>query len=795
MKDILQAIQEGIFLLDGGMGTQLQARGLTAGELPERWNVTHADEVVSIHRAYLQAGAHAITTNTFGANPLKYSQAQLEEVVCAALDCAERAVSAEGRGYILFDIGPSGRLLQPYGDLPFEEAVEAFAQVVRLVKDRAHAFLIETMGDSYETKAAVLAVKENSNLPVFVTNAYGNDGKLLTGADIPAMVALLEGLRVDALGINCSLGSKQMATLLPKLYEYSSLPILVQPNAGLPREEKGKTVYGEDEEEFSENILSCVKSGARMVGGCCGTTPDYIRRVAEKLQNIPPLPVQKREKTLISSYTHAVEIGKKSVLIGERINPTGKKRLKQALSEGDTEYVLGEAIGQAEQGAQVLDVNVGVPGLDEAKVLAQTVCAVQTVVDLPLQLDSSSPAALERAMRLYNGKPMVNSVNGKEESLNAVLPLVKKYGGVLVALTLDDGGIPATAEGRYQIAERILRRAEEYGIEKKDLIFDPLAMAVSADQAAPQVTLEALSLIQERLCANTVLGVSNVSFGLPNREIITATFYALALSRGLSAAILNPFSVEMKKAYYSYLALNGRDENCAEYIAFAPTVSLGGAVKEGVKTEGVESLRAAIVQGRRELAGELTEALLQTLSPVELIDGEIVPALDEVGKRFEEKTLYLPQLLMSAEAAKEAFARVKNRLARTGEQAQKRCAVVLATVKGDIHDIGKNIVRALLENYAFHVVDLGKDVPPELVVEEVIALHAPVVGLSALMTTTVPEMERTIALLKERAPWCKVIVGGAVLTEDYAQKIGADGYGKDAMATVRFCEAVDGGLQ
>ncbi len=792
MKDILQTIQRGILVTDGGMGTLLQAKGLQAGELPERWNVTKADEIVAVHRAYLQAGANAITTNTFGANGLKYSKEELKEVVLAALTCAERAREEEGKGYILFDIGPCGRLLKPYGDLDFEDAVELFAQVVRLIDGRADAILIETMNDSYETKAAVLAAKENSNLPVFVTNVYGNDGKLMTGADVPAMVALLEGLRVDAIGMNCSLGSAQMASLVPTFYEYSSLPIIVQPNAGLPREENGITFFDETEEVFSNNVEKCVHAGARIVGGCCGTTPAYIARLVERLRGISPLPITEKERSLVSSYTHAVEVGNQPVLIGERINPTGKKRLKQALVDGDIEYVLGEALSQAEKGVSVLDVNVGVPGLDEPKVLTETVIAVQGVTDLPLQLDSSSAEALERAMRRYNGKPMVNSVNGKKESMDAVFPLVKKYGGLVVALTLDEGGIPATAEGRYAIAERILACAKEYGISQKDFIFDPLAMAVSADMGAPNATLGAISLIKERLNGRTVLGVSNVSFGLPNREMITATFFALALGRGLSAAIMNPFSVEMQKAYYSFLALTGQDNNCEKYIAFAPSVTLGTSVAP-VKTEEVDKtdgLRSAIINGRKERAGECAQALLQERSPVELIDGEIVPALDEVGKRFEEKTLYLPQLLMSAEAAKEAFSRIKEHFAKQGKEEAKKCTVVLATVKGDIHDIGKNIVKALLENYAFRVVDLGKDVAPEEVVAATVKEHAPVVGLSALMTTTVPAMQETIALLRARAPWCKIIVGGAVITEDYAQKIGADAYGKDAMATVRYCESI-----
>lgn len=788
-ENILSKIDRGAFLLDGGMGTMLQSHGLPAGELPERWNLSHADEVTQIHLAYLLAGAEAVTTNTFGANALKYSEEELVRVIDGAFLCAERAVREAGKGYILFDIGPCGRLLKPYGDLGFEETVELFAKTVRLIGSRADAVLIETMNDSYETKAAVLAVKENCDLPVFVTNVYGKDGKLMTGADIPAMVALLEGLRVDALGMNCSLGSARMAELLPKMYEYASVPVIVRPNAGLPREENGNTVYDETEEVFSDNLIRCIRTGARIVGGCCGTTPEYIRMAAEKSKGISPLPVCGRERSLASSYTHAAELGERPLLIGERINPTGKKRLRQALTEGDTEYILGEAIAQAEHGAHLLDVNVGVPGLDESSVLTQTVCALQTVTDLPLQLDSSSPEALERAMRLYNGKPMINSVNGKRESMNAVFPLVRKYGGLLVALTLDENGIPPTAEGRLKIAEKILKEAKKYAIEKKDILFDPLAMAVSADTNAPRVTLNALKLLREKLRVNTVLGVSNVSFGLPDRETVTAAFFQLAMENGLKAAIVNPLSVELQKVYRTFLLLNGTDENCSEFISFASAARGENAARVPVTEDG--SLRGAIIRGRKELAGALAREMLKTQPPLSLIDGEIVPALDEVGKDFEEKRLYLPQLLMSAEAAKAAFSEIKDVLARTGGKERKKCAVVIATVEGDVHDIGKNIVKALLENYSFAVSDLGKDVPPERIAEEVVRLHAPVVGLSALMTTTVPAMEETISLLREKAPWCRIIVGGAVLNEEYAKKIGADAYGKDAMRTVRYCERID----
>lgn len=792
-KDILTTIQEGIFILDGGMGTLLQERGLALGELPERWNVTHAEEIISIHRAYLSAGANAITTNTFGANALKYSDEELFSVVNAAIDCANCAVQEEGKGYILFDVGPCGRLLKPYGDLDFEDAVTLFSKTLRLVEDRVDGILIETMNDSYETKAAVLAAKECTRLPVFVTNVYGKDGKTLTGTDVFAMAAMLKGLRVDALGVNCSLGSGEMISIVKSLREACpSLPILVQPNAGLPCEKNGKTQFAEDAQTFANNVCECVKAGARIVGGCCGTTPEYIAKLSQAVKDLAPLPFCHDYRTVVSSYTHAVEIGgnRPCVLIGERINPTGKKRLRQALVDGDEAYVLDEALRQEENGAHILDINVGSPEVDEESVLPKIVCAVQAVTSLPLQLDSSSPVALERAMRRYNGKPMVNSVNGKQEVMDAIFPLVQKYGGVLVALTLDEKGIPDTDQGRLAIVAKIINEAKKYGIEREDLIFDPLAMAVSADQNAAKTTLLSVARIRQEYQVNTALGVSNVSFGLPNRDMITSSYFTVALNCGLSAAIVNPLSAEIKKAYYSYLALSGQDANFEKYIAFAQTATAVQCAAPVNQTQSaVTCLRDAIVKGISSQAATFAEQLLKTKTPLEIIDGEIVPALDEVGVKFEEKTLFLPQLLMSAEAAKSAFAQIRRALAASGET-QNANPVVLATVKGDIHDIGKNIVKALLENYAFHVVDLGKDVPPETVVEAVLRHNAKVVGLSALMTTTVPSMQQTIALLRKNAPWCKIIVGGAVLTQEYADGMGADGYGKDAMATVRFCQAV-----
>jgi 5-methyltetrahydrofolate--homocysteine methyltransferase len=786
-------LKDHIVYLDGGMGTLLQAQGLQAGQLPERWNCTRPEVITAIHCAYYDAGSNVVTTNTFGANGLKFSVEELEQIVAAAIANAQAAkeqTANKGEKFIALDIGPLGRLLKPLGDLEFEEAVALFAQIVRLgEKYGADLILIETMNDSLETKAALLAAKENSTLPVLVSNAYGEDEKLMTGASPEAMVALAEGMGADAIGANCSLGPKQLMGVAERLLKAASIPVLLQPNAGLPQMIEGKTVYNVKQNSFAEDMADLMQKGLRIAGGCCGTTPDYIRAVVQKTAQYQPLPIRPKNRTVVSSYTHAVEFGNRPILIGERINPTGKKRFKQALIEGDMDYILNEGVAQQERGVDILDVNVGLPEIDEPALLQQTVCELQAVTNLPLQIDSADPIAMECALRCYNGKAMINSVSGKEESMQKVFPLVKKYGGVVVALTLDEHGIPATAEGRFAIAQKILKTAESYGIDKKDLVFDTLAMTISADSSAAVATLGALRRIRSELGCHTSLGVSNISFGLPNRDAVNGTFFAMALENGLSAAIMNPYSAEMMKTYYTYNALKGLDPNCEAYIGAAQSFATAAvAPAPAQSTEEYRSeLQRAIIKGFKEKAGELTAALLQTSEPLDLVNGEIIPALDEVGKGFEQKRVYLPQLLMSAEAAKSAFEEVKKALAGQKSTADKGI-FVLATVEGDIHDIGKNIVRLLLENYGYQVVDLGKDVPPQAIVDEVVKRHAPFVGLSALMTTTVPAMEETISLLKAQAPWCKIFVGGAVLTKDYAEKIGADFYAKDAMEAVRYAE-------
>ncbi|MBS5335194.1 MAG: homocysteine S-methyltransferase family protein [Firmicutes bacterium] len=804
---LLDYMKDNIVYLDGGMGTLIQEAGLPAGEYPENWNITHPEVIEEIHRSYFDAGSNIVNTNTFGANSLKFSNEKLKEIIKSAIENASRArKSSKGsqEKYIALDIGPCGKLLKPYGDLAFEDAVELFAEIVRAGDStEVDLIFIETMSDSYETKAALLAAKENSNLPVFVSNAYGEDGKLMTGANPAAMVALIEGMGADAVGANCSLEPKQLRGVVDELLKNASIPVLLKPNAGLPKEVDGKAIYETSSDEFASDLKDAVSKGVRLIGGCCGTNPEYISKITSLTSAMKPLPIEPKNITCASSYTHAVKFDSSPILIGERINPTGKKRFKQALLDEDINYILQEGVNQQELGVHILDVNVGLPEIDEADMLKKAVFELQSVINLPLQIDTADTTAMEAALRLYNGKAMINSVSGKESSMDAIFPLVKKYGGLVVALTLDDNGIPKTAEGRIEIAKKIIDRASEYGIDKKDIIFDTLAMTISADSKAAAETLKALDFIKNELGCHTSLGVSNISFGLPKRDFINSTFFACALEKGLSAAIMNPYSSEMMKTYYAFNALHNNDENCSEYINFAETVKIydaSPAVPEQKSTESssnadcsslLTELQQAITKGLKEKAGELTENILSADNapdPLSIIQEEIIPALDIVGKGFEKKTIYLPQLLMSAEAAKASFEHIK--LHMSNEIAVNKSVVVIATVHGDIHDIGKNIVKLLLENYGFKVVDLGKDVAPETITAAVIEYHAPAVGLSALMTTTVPSMEKTIQLLKEKAPWCRVVVGGAVLNQEYSDKIGADKYAKDAMDTVRYVDVL-----
>ena len=794
--DFLTLLKNKTVFLDGAMGTQLQSLGLRLGELPERRNLTDPATIADIHRAYFLAGADVAYTNTFGANSLKLGE-DVEEVVAAGVRCAKEGAQGLENKFVALDVGPTGKLLKPLGDLDFEDAVKIFGRTIAAgVRAGVDLIAIETMNDLYELKAAVLAAKEyGEGLPIIATCVFGEDGKMMTGASPEAVVALLEGMGVAALGLNCSLGPEEMLPIARRFLKCASVPVIVKPNAGLPHEESGRTVYSVGAEQFALAIKTAVKEGVRVVGGCCGTTPQYISAIKEEVEGLRPLPLTQKNLTVVCSYTDAVYFGGAPVLIGERINPTGKKRLKQALKEGDMAYILSEAVSQEERGAHILDVNVGLPELDEPAVLARAVCEIQSVCSLPLQIDTSDPVAMERAMRIYNGKPLVNSVSGKKEVMDAVFPLVKKYGGTVIALTLDEEGIPSAAEGRIRIAHRILEEAAKYGIGKNDIIFDTLAMAVSADSGAARAATDALRYLRHTMGVNTSLGVSNISFGLPNRDFINGTFFAMALASGLSAAIFNPNSQEMIKTYKSFCALYGYDTGCLNYIEYAQSVQssiVSAAQSDKAQTSEGKGLGYCIERGLKGEAEEAARQLIKEYAPLDIINQHIIPALDVVGQRFENKTLFLPQLLMSAEAASGAFEVIKTAFGNNGNS--KKLRIVIATVRGDIHDIGKNIVKTLLQNYGFNVYDLGKDVPASAIVSKAIEVGAQVVGLSALMTTTVASMRDTIALLNKEYPACRTLVGGAVLNPEYAAMIGATKYAKDAMESVRYCEEVEAEL-
>lgn len=755
---------------DGGMGSMLNLR---PGELPEKLNISDPDRVYRVHKAYADAGADIITANTFGANRLKYDNC--DELVKAGVALAKKTGKK-----VALDLGPTGKLLKPMGDLDFEECVSIYADVVNAGKDDADIVLIETMGDTYEIKAAMLAAKENCDLPIFVSMIFDEKGRLLTGADVKTACAVVEGLGADVIGFNCGLGPKQMIPLVEELEKYTSTPIMVNPNAGLPESVNGETVYNVDPDEFSDLMAQIADLGVSYLGGCCGTTPAHIKALIEKTNNIPDVPPSKKNFTFVTSYSQSVELGEKSAVIGERINPTGKKLLKQALRDRDMDYILREGISQKDCGAHILDVNVGLPEIDEVEMLKSAVYELQSVLPTPLQLDSSDAVAMEQALRIYNGKPLINSTNGKEKSMHEIFPLAKKYGGVVVCLCLDENGIPETADGRIKVAKKIINTAAEYGIDKKDLIVDALAMTISTDTKNAIETLKAVDYIKHTLGVNTVLGVSNISFGLPNREAVNTAFYTLCLKAGLSAGIINPKSQSMMNAYYSYNALAGLDENCTEYIESAVVI-------DAVADASNITLLDAIVKGMKEESAKCAKELLKIQNSLDIINEYIIPALDKVGDGFEKNKIFLPQLLMSADSAKAAFDEIKAHMIVNGNSQVKGEKIIIATVEGDIHDIGKNIVKVLLANYGFDVVDLGKDVKCETVLDETIKNDAKLVGLSALMTTTVPNMEKTIKLIHENTD-AKVFVGGAVLTKDYAKMINADWYAKDAMESVRIAQ-------
>lgn len=745
---------------------------LKAGELPELLNINDPERVYAIHKAYADAGCDIISANTFGANRFKYDN--VDEIVKSAVKNAKRTGKK-----VALDIGPTGKLLKPMGDLDFEECVDIFADVVKAGRDEADLVLLETFGDLYEIKAAMLAVKENCDLPLVVSMIFDEKARLLTGADVRTACAVVEGLGADAIGFNCGLGPKQMIPLVEELEKHASIPILVMPNAGLPESVNGETIFNVDPDEFASYMTQIAKMGVSYLGGCCGTTPAHLKAMIEATKDIEDKVPEFKNETIVASYSKSVDLSEGAV-IGERINPTGKKLMKEALRNKDMDYVLRQGITQSEAGAHILDVNMGLPEIDEKEMLCSGVYELQSVLPVPLQLDSGDAEAMEAALRLYNGKAMINSVNGKEKSMKEVFPLAKKYGGVVVCLCLDEDGIPSTAEGRIAIAKKIIKRAAEYGIDKKNLAVDALVMTISTDTNNAIETLNAVDYIRNTLGVNTVLGVSNISFGLPNREAVNTAFYTLAMSRGLSAGIINPNSRPMMNAFYSYKALAGKDESCQEYIKSAVDTEIVQ------KTENLD-LKTAIIKGMKEESARCAKELLENTESLVIINDYIIPALDVVGDGFEKNTIFLPQLLMSADSAKAAFDEIKAHFVMSGAEQVKGEKIIIATVEGDIHDIGKNIVKVLLQNYGFDVMDLGKDVKCEKVLEEAQKNNVKLVGLSALMTTTVPNMEKTIKLLHDNTD-AKVFVGGAVLTRDYAKMINADFYAKDAMESVRIAQ-------
>ena len=814
-KDLRERLGKEWLFCDGGTGTFLQEHGLQGGELPETWNVDHPDVIMMLYEGYLKAGSDIFNTNTFGLNSFKFP-GRVEELMNAAVSLAKKAIENTGRedAYIAVDIGPTGKLLEPMGDLSFDKAVEVFGEVMSAgEKAGGDLILIETMSDSYEAKAAVLAAKEYTSLPVIVTTVYDQKGKLLTGGNVDSTVAMLEGLGVDALGMNCGMGPDLMIPMVERMVQVASVPIVINPNAGLPRTEGGKTVFDVTPEEFSDVMCQIADMGVQVLGGCCGTTPEHIRQTIEKVKKREFHPNTYKDITVVSSFCQAVTCDRKPIIIGERINPTGKKRFKQALRDNDMDYILSQGLEQEDAGADILDVNVGLPEIDEPMMMRDVVTRLQGVTGLPLQLDTTDAEALEQGLRYYNGKAMINSVNGKREVIEMVMPLVKKYGGVLVGLALDEDGIPETADGRIAVAEKIYKAADEYGIPRKDIVIDGLCMTISSDSSSAVTTLETIRRIRDDYHGHSILGVSNISFGLPQRQVINSYFLTMSMQMGLSFAIMNPNNEQMMAAYRSFLALSDLDPQCMGFIeayanATLSTISTGtataapgnggqgagaGSAGETGAEAGQESgsqLGHAIEKGMAGVAENAMKEAMKTRDALDIINEELIPALDKVGKGFEKGTVFLPQLLLSADAAKAAFEVVKASMA--GKPREMKGKVIIATVKGDIHDIGKNIVKVMLENYGYDVIDLGKDVPPEVIVERAIEDDVPLVGLSALMTTTVVSMEDTIKLLRKKKPDTKVVVGGAVMTQEYADAIGADCYAKDAMATVRYADSVFG---
>lgn len=795
-------IKDNILIFDGAMGTMLQKKGLKLGENPELLNIKEPSIIEEIHREYIESGANVITTNTFGANELKLKLCNLEveEAVDAAVKIAKKA-KGNSNTYIALDIGPIGELLEPMGTLSFDRAYDIFKrQVVQGVKSGVDIVLLETMTDLYELKAAILAVKENSNLPVFCTMTFEENLRTFTGCSPESMVLVLEGLGVDALGVNCSLGPKQLKPVIEEICSLAHIPVMVQPNAGLPTLSIGnETKYDVTKEEFADTLCSFIDSGVRVIGGCCGTTPEYIKELSIRVKDKKLTSIERDHYSAICTPSKVVRIDGVRI-IGERINPTGKKIFKEALKNGDLDYILKQAVSQIEAGAHILDVNVGLPEIDEPTMMHKVIKEIQGIMDTPLQIDSSDHKAIETGLRYYNGKPILNSVNGEDEVLDKILPLVKKYGASVVGLTLDEKGIPAKAEERFEIAKKIINRAADYGIKKEDVFIDCLVLTVSAQQEEVQETLKAVRMVKELLGAKTVLGVSNISFGLPNRELINETFLALALANGLDLPIINPNVSGMTRVIDSYNVLYNYDKGAEVYINNYANVELstevtvkGKGSAKNTSTANVEhDLKYIVIKGLKEEAKQATIELLKYKKELEIVNEYLIPALDEVGNKYEKGELFLPQLIQAAETVKNSFTILKAEIAKSNSKTISKGKILVATVKGDIHDIGKNIVKVILENYGYEMIDLGKDVPIKTVVEEAKKHNVSLVGLSALMTTTLRSMEETIKALREDGYTGKIFVGGAVVTKDTAERIGADFYAKDAKESVEIAKKVLG---
>ncbi len=776
--NVLKDIKSKRLYFDGGFGSLFIERGLKFDSSVDL-SLTHPNEVLKIHKEYIDAGANIITANTFSANCLKYPK-NYKKIITTSIEIAKKARENRKDVYVFFDIGSLGKMLKPFGNLDFEIAVEIFKKSVKVANEcGVDGIIIETMNDSYETKACVVACRETCSLPIFVTNVYDKSGKLLTGGDILSTIAMLESLGVDAIGMNCSFGPDVMLKLVDKFVKYSSLPIIVNPNAGLPCFENGKTVYKISSEKYADYMYKLAKKGVHILGGCCGTTPDFIKKTVERTKDLEYKSPTKKDHTVISSGVKSLIIGEKPLLIGERINPTGKPLLKEALRKEDYNFIVIEGVKQEEKGVNILDVNVGIAGILEENVLKNTVFNLQSSIDLPLQIDTSNYKALENAVRIYNGKPLINSVNGKEESMNNVFKIVKKYGGTVIALTLDENGIPNTANGRVKIANKIINTAKKYGISKKDIIIDPLCLTITSNKDSAKITLETIKKLNQ-LGLKTSLGVSNISFGLPSRNKINATFFAQALNNGLNLAIINPFSTEILDVYYSFNCLGGFDDLCKHYIDYANFTNVDA--KNNVVDVDI-TLENAIIKGLKNQALNLVKDLLKNIEPLEILNQIVIPSLTKVGVLFEEKKIFLPQLLQSAETTTSVFELLKTKIKKTENKSQNK--VIIATVKGDIHDIGKNIAKVLLESYGFIVYDLGKDVSKEEILTCVLENDCKLVGLSALMTTTVSSMEEIIAYLKRKVKDVVIMVGGAVLTQEYSDSIGADYYCKDALQGVK----------